>query len=199
MPERIYASPIKEPFIVSWKDFVQYVKEDWTVNDRDWKRPGMQAMFVYRLGIWRYSIRRRVFRAPLSILCRFFQVLVRNLYGIEIAETSLIGRRLRVAHQHGITVHPQAVIGDDCLIRHGVSIGRAANHGSGAQCAAPVLGDRVEIGANSVVVGGISIGDDVVIGPCVAVMRSIRAGSIVVAHPPRIMAQPPRPAAEEEA
>lgn len=195
-----YVSPVDSPFICSWRQFLDYVKGDRRVNDRSWTRPGFQAMALYRFGIWRYSVKNRFIRKLMSLLYNFLHVFVRNVYGIEISETAVIGQRLRIAHQHGITIHSRAVIGDDCLIRQGVSIGRAANHGGGAKNAAPVLGNHVEIGANSVVVGGITIGDDVAIGPCLAVMRNVASGSVVVATPPRVMRQPPQaqPVTSEE-
>lgn len=187
-----YVSPVDSPFICSWRDFIDYVKGDYTRNHKDWTQPGFQALVVYRFGIWRYSFKNALIRKPMTGLYKFLHIFVRNLYGIEITGTAVIGRRLRVAHQHGITVHSHAVIGDDCLIRQGVSIGKAANHGGGRKNAAPKLGNRVEIGANSVVVGGITVGDDVVIGPCVSVMRNVASGSVIIAHPPRLMRQPPQ-------
>ena len=78
---------------------------------------------------------------------------VRNVYGIQLSPQTQIGRRLRIVHQHGIVIHKSAVIGDDCLIRHGVTIGAARGPG------APRLGDRVEVGAGAVLVGNIRIGD----------------------------------------
>lgn len=83
-------------------------------------------------------------------------------------------------------------MGDDCLIRQGVSIGRASNHGEGVRAKAPVLGNRVEVGANAVIVGGIRIGDDVVIGPNTVVMSNVPSGSIVTCPPARVIPRPPR-------
>ena len=49
-----------------------------------------------------------------------------------------IGRRLRIAHQHGLVIHSAAVIGDDCLIRHGVTIGGLAAVAPVARCRGPL-------------------------------------------------------------
>ena len=135
-----YVSPVDSPFICSWRQFVDYVKGDYARHQRNWTRPGFQAMVVYRFGIWRYSFKNPFVRKPMTGLYKLLNIFVRNVYGIEITGTAVIGRRLRIAHQHGITVHSHAVIGDDCLIRQGVSIGRAANHGGGKKTLLPRLG-----------------------------------------------------------
>jgi serine O-acetyltransferase len=126
-------------------------------------------------------------RAPLRLLVGFFAFFVRNFYGIELYPTAEIGRRLGIVHQHGIVIHKRTVIGDDCLIRQGVTIGIRD-----AEAMPPRLGDRVKVGAGAVLAGPISIGDDVVIGPNTVVMTSVPAGSMVTAPPSRIMTPPPR-------
>ena len=70
---------------------------------------------------------RPILRAPLRLAVGFLSFFVRNFYGIELYPTARIGRRFGIAHQHGIVIHKRAVIGDDCLIRQGVTIGAAAS------------------------------------------------------------------------
>ena len=77
------------------------------------------------------------------------------------------------------------VIGDDCLIRQGVTIGAATKRHE-----SPVLGDRVEVGAGAVIAGAITIGDDVVIGPNAVVMSDVPSGSIVASAPARVFPRP---------
>jgi serine O-acetyltransferase len=175
------------PRIPSLRELSRHIREDWVASDRRLAMPGFQAMVVYRFGVWKEVIRQKPLRAPFSLLYRLGRLFVRNVYGIELYSTAQIGRRLRIAHQSGIVIHHDAVIGDDCLIRQGVTIGRG-----GVKDAAPVLGDRVEIGAGAVLVGGIRIGDDVVIGPNAVVMTNIPAGSIVAAPPGRVFQRPAR-------
>lgn len=178
------------PRIASLGELGRHLREDWVVNGRSLTKPGFQAMLVYRFGVWKQVIRQKPLRAPFGLLYQLGRVFVRNFYGIDMYDTATIGRRLWIAHQSGIVIHPDAVIGDDCLIRQGVSIGRGPNHGGGAKDRAPVLGDRVEIGAGAVLIGGIKIGDDVVIGPNAVVMSNVPAGSIVAAPPGRVFQRP---------
>jgi serine O-acetyltransferase len=182
--------PVDE--INSLRELRQIVREDWSRNDQSWFRPGCQALAVYRFGVWRRSVSSRIPRAILDLTYRVLNVLVRNTYGIELYHTTRIGRRLRIAHQSGIIIHPDAVLGDDCMIRQGVSIGRASNRGGGIRSLAPIIGDGVDIGAGAAVLGGITVGDFAVIGPNAVVVTNVPAGAIVSAPPSKIIARPPR-------
>jgi serine O-acetyltransferase len=184
IPIQAIASELEQPRIGFW----QLVREDYLVNGCDWTRPGFRAMFMYRFGVWRMSVRWRVLRAPLSVLYRFMHRYVRNHYGIELHFTTKIGRRCRVAHQGAIVVHEHSTIGDGCTIRQGVTIG-AANHYSVEE--APRLGNGVDIGAGAVIMGKVVIGDGVRIGPNAVVMMSLPPGATAFAQPARII-QPQR-------
>lgn len=185
------ASPgrIREKRIPTLRELVRHIGDDRRVNGGIF-RPGFQAMAVYRFGVWRGGILSRPLRLPLSGLYWTMYVLVRNVYGIELPWTARIGRRLRIAHQHGILVHSEAVIGDDCLIRQGVNIGISRVTRAKNTRVAPVLGDRVEVGAGAVIAGAVTIGDDVAIGPNTVVITNVPPNSIVTSPLPRIIPRP---------
>jgi len=168
-------------------------REDIKVNQGFW-RPGAQALIMYRLGVWQMGLRSRVIRGIVGRLYRFLHVVVRNYYGIELSAKAQIGRRMFIVHQSGIVLHPQLVAGDDCVIRQGVTLG-FTDLARGRRMVGqrgPVMGSRVEIGAGAVIVGPITIGDDVKIGPNAVVMRSVPAGSVVTAPAARVMSPPPK-------
>jgi len=156
--------------------------------------PGFQAVALYRFGVWKDGIGSKLLRVPCTVVYRFLYIFVRNVYGIELPLTARIGRRFTVGHQHGITVHGNSTIGDDCIIRQGVTLGqdRATPGVPVEKVPAPKLADRVEVGAGAMLVGGVSIGEGVRIGPNAVVMTSVPAGAIVTAPPSRIMALPPK-------
>lgn len=158
------------------------IKEDWIANGRDWTRPGFRALAVYRFGVWRMSIRRKVFRAPLSVIYRMLFRRARNVYGIEFPYSIQAGRSIVIEHQGGIVVHGAAVIGDGCIIRQGVTIG---NKDLKNPFLAPKLGKRVNVGAGAKILGDIEIGDDVTIGANAVVLSSVPAGSLMVGIPAR--------------
>jgi serine O-acetyltransferase len=180
---------------ISFRELKELLREDYATNDRSGLKwtfltPAFQALLAYRLGVWCNGIGPAPLRVPVRLAVGALAFLVRNFYGIELYPTAWIGRRLRIAHQHGIVLAQQVVIGDDCLVRQGVTIGAAGGRDEAAR--PPRLGNRVEVGAGAVLAGPISIGDDVRIGPNAVVMTDVPAGSIVTAPPSRIMTPPPR-------
>ena len=180
---------------ITTRELLRLLREDHACNRRSrlkWTffAPGFQAIAVYRLGVWCNGLSPALVRAPLRLLVGFLSFFVRNFYGIELYPTAEIGRRFGIAHQHGIVIHKLAVIGDDCLVRQGVTIGATGAGDDGAP--PPRLGDRVQVGAGAVLAGPITIGSDVRIGPNCVVMTNVPAGSMVTAPPSRIMTPPPR-------
>jgi serine O-acetyltransferase len=105
------------------------------------------------------------------------------LTGIELPCEARVGRRLRIEHFGGIIVSGDAVIGDDVVIRQGVTIGLKRAHERGA----PVIGNRVDIGAGAKLLGAITIGDDAVIGANAVVIKDVPAGALAVGIPARII------------
>ena len=165
------------------------VYEDWRTHGMDWTLPGFRAIAVHRFGAGLLKRKRGILS---SILWRVYRTMfryIRNHYGIELPETTIVGRRFKIGHQNGIVIHPYSVFGDDCVVHQSVTIGESGlrnRHGE-----APRFGNRVKIGAGAAVIGKVVIGDDVTIGPNVTVMTNIPAGTIVCAPPPRLIKLPP--------
>jgi serine O-acetyltransferase len=163
--------------------------EDLAAHGRDWTRPGFRAVAAHRFASWRNRFRLKLVRAPLSLIYRAMFRRCRNVYGIEIPETARLGRRVVFEHQGAVVIHPCAVIGDDCVIRHGVTLG--VRH-DGVQ-EAPVLGRRVSVGAGAKILGPVFVGDDARIGANAVVLCDVPAGATAVGVPARIL-----PAARHE-
>src|ERR1035437_8165349 len=137
------------------------IKEDYVAHGRDWTKPGFRAMAAYRFGVWRMMIRSKILRAPFSILYRHLFRRVRNRYGIELPYSAVLGRRVIIEHQSCIVIHGSAVIGDDCILRQGVTLG---NRYPEKPFDAPALGKSVNIGAGAKILGKYHIGDHANIG-----------------------------------
>jgi serine O-acetyltransferase len=176
-----------------WLSFVfrnisNQLHEDWRLHWRDWNAPGFRAVAVYRLGAWLRSDRAsKRQKRMLGWVYRMLYRYVRNHYGIDLPAATIVGRRLLIGHNGGIVIHPRAVIGDDCVILQGVTIGAASIR---RHWEAPKLGNRVQVGAGAVIAGKVKIGDDVSIGPNVSVLMNIPNGTIVSPQPPRIIKLP---------
>lgn len=162
--------------------FWTLIKEDHLANGRDWTRPGFRAMFMYRFGVWRMQ-QPSIIRMPLSVIYRWMHRFVRNRYGIELHYTARIGRRFQIAHQGAIVIHEHAVIGDDCRIRQGVTIGSTLEYDQQG----PTLGNNVDVGAGAMILGKVTIGDGARIGANAVVMMNVPAGAMAVAPPARII------------
>jgi serine O-acetyltransferase len=162
----------------------QQIQEAWITHDKDWTRPGFRAVIVHRFGGWRMGLRPKLLRAPFSLLYNALYRKVRNTYGIELPHTVDLGRRVVIEHQSCIVIHGYAVIGDDCIIRQGVTIG---NRSINDPHAAPRLGNRVNVGAGAKILGKIRIGDDVNIGANAVVVKDVPSGATVVGIPAKII------------
>ena len=162
---------------------IEQIKSDWKAHDRDWTRPGFRAIATHRFGVWRMSVSSKFLRSPLSLIYRFMYRRARNIYGIEIPYTAKVGQRVIIEHQHGVVIHGHCVIGDDCILRQGVTLGIK---NLDAPDAAPKLGQRVNVGAGAVILGDITIGDDVQIGANAVVTKDVPSKAVAMGVPATI-------------
>ena len=169
-------------------DLLAQLREDLAVYD-SWTRPGFQALALYRIGVWRKS-QHALVRRPVGAVQRCLELVIRNVYGIELPVDATIGRRLCIAHSGSVHIHADAVLGDDCRLRKNVTIGSVSDHSVGA----PRLGDRVDVGVGAVVIGNIAVGNDARIGPNAIVTTSVPDGAMAVAAPARVLTSLPKAA-----
>ena len=99
-----------------------------------------------------------------------------------------IEQNVEFPHPVGIVIHPNVKIGKGCKIWQNVTIGNGKYNPETGRTY-PVLGNNVLVYSNSVVVGGITIGDDVVIGAGAVVVKDVPCGATVVGNPARIIKQ----------
>lgn len=165
------------------RQLCQQLREDHRVHNHDWTRPGFRAVAMYRFGVWaagtRAPLRPFAKRAYLAI-----HRYVRNHYTIELHRTAELGRRVKIAHQGGIVIHPRAQIGDECVIRQNVTIGAATPQ---TYKEGPVLGRHVDVGAGAVIIGRVTVGDDAHIGPNSVVTADVPPGATVFGNPMRVL------------
>lgn len=162
---------------------IRLIIEDFRTQREGVLSQGFWALFCYRLSHPRLRCRVPVLRQVWAVLNLFGGKATEMATGIMIPESATIGRRLVIEHFGGIIVHGAAVIGDDCVIRQGVTIG---NRNMNEPMAAPLLGNRVNVGAGAKLLGAITIGDDAVIGANAVVVRDVPAGATAVGVPAQI-------------
>jgi serine acetyltransferase len=162
----------------------EQLREDWVAHGRSWTNPGFRVIAVHRFGNWRMRIRHKALRAPFSLLYRWLERRCITRWGVELPYSVAVGRRTVIHHQGLLVVNGWCSIGDDCILRHGVTVGlRYLDRPTEV----PRIGNRVNIGVGAVILGGIVIGDDVQIGANSVVLHDAPAGSTVVGNPARIL------------
>jgi serine O-acetyltransferase len=175
-------------FAFSSQNMFNHLKEDISiVFDRDpaarthfeilTTYPGVHALIMHRFSHWLWNKRFYWFG-------RMFSHLGRWLTGIEIHPGATIGRRVFIDHGMGVVIGETAVIGDDCTLYHGVTLGGTSwNKGKRH----PTLESGVVIGAGAKVLGPITIGKNAKIGSNAVVVKDVPDNATAVGIPARIL------------
>lgn len=135
--------------------------------------PGLKFMIVFRYC--------QYFRKKNRLLFYIYYLWLRRLrvkYGIDISYRTKIGKGLYIGHFGGIVIHGDTEIGAFCNLSQGMTIG-VSNRGKNV--GVPKIGDRVFIGPGAVILGGITIGNDVLIGTNAIVNFDVPDQSVVAA------------------
>jgi len=169
-------------------------RQDWRTYKGDISRRGLWVMAVYRFGRWRYTIKPRFVRKPFSFLYKVLNVLSEIVTHVELPCEVQVGRGLIIEHAFDVVISGDAVLGDDVVLRNGVTIGLRHRAFRGS----PVIGNRVDIGVGAKILGPITIGDDFSIGANAVVLSDVPANSIAVGIPARIRPRSERAAAAFE-
>lgn len=148
-------------------------------------RPHIQlALLLFRLA--------QASRARSGILPRLSSVLLSGVYrayalsvlSLDIPVSTQIAPGLIIHHGMGLVVHNAAVVGCGVTLRHNTTIGaKSGSLGPGA----PTLADGVDVGANTVIIGPVSLGKNSIVGAGAVVTTSIPANSTAVGNPARIL------------
>ena len=139
--------------------------------------PGLHA-------VWSHRIAHRLWSWRLKLLARMLSQLTRWLTGIEIHPGATIGERFFIDHGMGVVIGETAVIGNDCTLYHGVTLGGTSWEQTKRH---PTLGKNVVVGAGAKILGPISIGDNARVGSNSVVVKDVPAGATVVGIPGRIV------------
>ena len=132
--------------------------------------PGLHAIWIYRVAhkVWLWRLR---------IPARMISNWARFLTGIEIHPGAVIGRRFVIDHGVGVVIGETAIIGDDVMIYHDVTLGGRENARVKRH---PTVGNNVVIGAGAKIIGDIVLGDNVQIGANAVVTKSVSSGKTVI-------------------
>jgi serine acetyltransferase len=141
---------------------------------------GALFIFAFRLaGIFSVGRVRRVLGLPITVA---YRLIFQWILGIDIPIGTRLGFGVNVYHGHGLVVNRDCVIGRNVTLRQNTTIGCARDGG-----VSPVIEDNVDVGANVVVIGGIRIGANSVIGAGSVVTKDVPVNSVVVGNPARVV------------
>lgn len=108
---------------------------------------------------------------------RFWSILT----GADIPINTIIGGGLLIPHPNGIVIHPEAVIGPNCIIFQQVTIGVKAG------TSPPLIGGHVDVGAGAKILGPVNIGDHVLIGANAVVLTDVPTGKVAIGVPAKVL------------
>ena len=157
---------------ITWRCFIKTLRYDC----------GFRYCFWMRTCNYLATVRRiRFFLLPFA---RYFHSQYTFKYGISIPYTTHIGYGFYIGHFGGIVINKNCVIGNNCNISQGVTLGQTNR---GAKKGTPVIGDRVYIGPGAVVIGNIKVGNNVAIGANCVVTKDVPDNGVVVGIPRKVI------------
>jgi serine O-acetyltransferase len=150
--------------------------------------PAMWSVFTYRFLRWVRLVFPRPVRWLLAIFTIPLHLFSQLLTHVQISSGVKVGPGLYLPHLGYIVVGSGTVIGSNCTIAHGVTIGHAGGRSKSPR-GAPVLGNRVYVGPGAIILGAIAIGDDALIGAGAVVVKSFPPRSVLVGNAARPISQ----------
>tara|TARA_B100000963_G_C22639755_1_gene679797 strand:- start:4976 stop:5530 length:555 start_codon:yes stop_codon:yes gene_type:complete len=140
------------------------------------KAPGLEFLLWIRL--YQHSK-----FPPFKFFCHLYLRLLRILYGFQFSPKVQMGKGFYIGHHGTVVINAEAVFGKNCNIGTNVIVGKTHKKRTGS----PVFGDEVWIGSNSVIVGKINIGNNVVIAPNAFVNVDVPSNSVAIGNPVKII------------
>lgn len=171
---------LKKLFIIISSDLYRYTGRKFNIISflrTYFSKSAFRYILIYRIANYCDNI----------ILKFFFRLCLLNLsikYGYQLNANVSIGKGLYIGHRGSVVVNGEAIIGDNVNLAHGITIGYEPR---GERKGAPTIGNKVWIGTNAVIVGKITIGDNVLIAPNTFINKDIPANSIVIGSPAKII------------
>jgi serine O-acetyltransferase len=171
----------KENFFVSlYKDARNIQKKDpatRNILEVIFLYPGFHILIYHKIAHLLYKLKFKFLARLISQIGRFFT-------GIEIHPGAKIGKRLFIDHGMGIVIGETAVVGDDCTIYHGATLG-----GTGKDTIKrhPTIGNNVLIGTGAKILGPIYIGNNVKIGAGAVILKDVKENATIVGVPGKIV------------
>ena len=130
-----------------------------------------------------HRVSHKLYKMKIPVLPRLFRFLIFLLYNSDIPSSVTIGKGTLFGHSGiGVVIHQDAIIGENCVIGQGITIG-----GRSRNPQVPVIGNKVYIAAGARVLGPIKIGNNVIVAPNAVVIKDVADNTIVGGIPAKIL------------
>ena len=161
---------------------IKYLIQDWNANSGSSK--GRFIMINFRFAF--YVNKRKLLKIIFFPYLIFHRIFFDWILGVEINIHAHIGSGFRLFHGQGLVINGDSVIGNNCLFRNGITLGTKLSQ-KGKLSKAPILGDNVQVGSNTVIIGEVTIGNNVVIGAGSVVVKSFPNNTVIAGNPAKII------------
>lgn len=121
----------------------------------------------------------KIIGAPIRLS---YKVFIQWIVGIDIPDSTQIGKNFNVFHGQGLVINSGTIIGNNVTVRHNTTIGVSKDDGG-----CPIIEDNVNIGANSVIIGEILIGRNSIIAAGSVVVKDVPSNSVVAGNPAKVI------------
>ncbi|MCX6848299.1 MAG: serine acetyltransferase [Verrucomicrobia bacterium] len=128
---------------------------------------------------------QRITRYGTYHVCLWIHRRMQVRYGVYIEFSTQIGAGLYIGHTNSIVVNTRSKIGENCSLSHSVTLGQT--HGRSKHPGVPVIGDRVYLGCGAKILGGIHVGNDVVVAPNAVVTKDVPQSAVIGGIPAKIL------------
>lgn len=158
--------------------FFEFILQDWDANKGNVK--GRIVLLLFRLA--NFCAKRRLYYYLGFLYLLFYRFLVEFMLSIEIPWNVQIGKGLCLLHGQALVMNNQVIIGDYCTLRQSTTLGNKQAKNGGFS-SSPIIGDHVDIGSNTCIIGDVFIGDHSFICAGTVVVKDVPPCSTVIGNP----------------
>jgi serine O-acetyltransferase len=164
----------------------EILAEDFATHDRKLSEPGFWAVAVHRVGGRLVRVKPAIARRPLGAAHAVLTTAIDWVWGINVAPTTRLGRRVRVWHNGAIFLDARS-IGNDVQIRHDTTLGPARAADPPGPESRPVIEDGADLGSGTCVLGAVTVGKGAIVGANSVVLEAVPPGVRVLGVPARVI------------
>ncbi|MET4082109.1 putative colanic acid biosynthesis acetyltransferase WcaB [Pedobacter sp. UYP30] len=162
---------------------INYIFQDKQANIAN-PTKGKYVVVLFRIS--QLIVKRKITKILFFWYLLFYRVVVEYFMCVELSWHTAIGPNFAIWHGTGLVIHPETTIGSNCNIRQCTTVG-VKQIGNGLYGNAPKIGNFVDIGCNTVIIGDLVIGDYVAIGAGSVVVKPIESNAVVAGNPAKFI------------